>query len=487
VRDQRNVLELRSSGRAERWKPWEKFRLFPPPYKAFSVMLHNVLTDELWQRLAEPTSRGLADAVTAAIRDGVLKEDTKLPPIRAVAEALQLSPTTVSAAWALLARAGTIATNGRRGTVVIPPNPDGPRRYRRALERNQAFTLDLSTGVPDIALLPDLKAALRSVPTRRTPNTYLDDAVLPELLEVLRNDWPYPAEHISVVDGAMDAQDQVVTRLLRNADRVAVEHPCFPPLLDLLESNNIRLVGVAVDEEGMDPDELAVAVKSGVRAVFLQPRAHNPTGASFTARRVRQLAGVLSGSDVIVVEDDSAGAISSAPDLSVGTHLPNQVIHIRSFSKSHGPDLRLAALSGPAALIDPITERRLLGQGWTSRLLQSVLLDLLTRPASIEQVAHARAVYAHRRALLVDSLATHGITVGGNDGINIWLPVRDEAAAQIRLASRGIGVAAGGPFAANRDVEPHLRVTAGLIVGDHEEIAAELAAAAAAGGWAGPR
>jgi DNA-binding transcriptional MocR family regulator len=445
--------------------------------------------DDLVERLQQPSSRGLADAVSWAIRDGVLAPGDRLPPIRTLAKQLQLSPTTVSAAWALLVRAGAIETGGRRGTVVAIDSA-GPRRYRRALDRLATFSLDLSTGVPDPALLPDLRPALRAVQAHVSPGSYLDEPVLPQLADVLRADWPYECERITVVDGAMDAQDLIATHVLRFGDPVAVENPGFPPLLDLLESLGARLVPVAVDPEGARPDALAAALETGVRAVFLQPRAHNPTGASFTQGRVRELARILANGpgdrSALVVEDDSAGAISSSPALSIGRHLPKRTLHIRSFSKSHGPDLRLAALGGPAELVDPLVERRLLGQGWTSRLLQSVLLDLLTRPSSVEQVERARGVYAQRRRALVAALSRHGVDVTCPDGINLWLPVRDETAALVRLASQGIAAAAGAPFLVRAD-EPHLRVTAGLIADDVEHVAEALVAAAGTGGWAGPR
>ena len=46
------------------------------------------------------------------------------------------------------------------------------------------------------------------------------------------------------------------------------------------------------------------------------------------------------------------GSSRTAPDVSLGRWLPERVIHVRSFSKSHGPDLRIAALGGPSAVID---------------------------------------------------------------------------------------------------------------------------------------
>lgn len=450
-------------------------------------MLQTVLS-AIEKRLAEPTARGLAAAVGRALGDGVLSPGDKLPPIRTVALQLGLSPTTVSAAWALLARSGTIQTGGRRGTVVTAHRA-APNRYRRALDVGTPFELDLSTGTPDPLLLPDLTAALRRLAQPASPSTYLDDPVLPALGELLRADFPFAASRITVVDGAMDALQLFASTHLRYGDRVAVEQPCFPPLLDLLESVGATPVPMALDDDGPLPADVRAAVAdAGVRALFLQPRAQNPTGASMTRERVEEVACLLRDSDVVIVEDDSAGGVASTPAVSLGAVLPQQTVHVRSYSKSHGPDLRLAALGGPSELVDPLVDRRFLGQGWTSRLLQGVLVDLLTHPASVRAVEHARATYALRRKAIVSELGAAGVAVGGKDGLNIWLPVQDESAALLRLAAEGIGASPGGPFLVRAGgAAPHLRVTVGLVREHHDEVAAALAAAAMTGARTAPR
>jgi DNA-binding transcriptional MocR family regulator len=438
-------------------------------------------------RLEQPTARGLAHALSHAIADGALQPGQRLQPIRSVAAGLQLSPTTVSAAWALLSRAGTIRTDGRRGTIICEPSEAAPSRYRKALERHSSFDLDLSTGVPDPDLLPDLTGALHDLQPVLTPGTYLDPPVLPALERELRAGWPGSAETLTVVDGAMDALDLIVRCLVGFSDRVAVENPSFPPLLDLLDAAGAEVIGVNLDNDGPLPESLRAAVAAGARMFFCQPRAQNPTGVSMGAARAAELAAVLEPTDVLVVENDSAGSVATAPLASLADRLPNRVLHVRSFSKSHGPDLRLAALGGPAALVEPIVERRFLGQGWTSRLLQQVLLHLLTHTDTRRQVAHARAEYARRRHAMVTALAEYGVQVGGSDGINIWLPVADEAAAMVRLASRGIGATAGAPFSVGPVGRPHLRITVASIASEHARIAGELAAAAGASGWSAAR
>ena len=429
---------------------------------------------EVRSRLTDVSARGLAEAVGRAVGDGALPPGSRLPPVRRVAAELHMSPTTVSAAWQSLRRAGTIRTDGRRGTTVAGSRTGGPGRYRAAL-RARSSPLDLSTGVPDPRLLPRLPALAGLSPA---PTSYLDEPVLPALAALLRDRWPYPPDRLAVFDGAMDAIDHVASALLRLGDRAVVENPGFPPLLDLLEALGVRVIGAGTDALGMLPGELASALAARPAVVFLQPRAHNPTGASWSASRAASLAAVLAQTpQVYAVEDDSAGDVASAPLHSLGTHLPRQTVHVRSFAKSHGPDLRLAAVAGPAAVLDPILERRLLGQGWTSRLLQHLLLTLLTDEASIAAVRRARDEYAHRRRRVVAALNAAGLDLPPGDGINLWLPVADEQAALLALAGDGIAAAAGTAFTVGAGT-PHLRVTVGLITDDHEAVAARLAGAA---------
>lgn len=434
------------------------------------------------ERLEEPSSKALAAAVSRAIRDGALIGGDRLPPIRQLAHELALSPTTVSAAWTLLTRAGTIRTDGRRGTQVVDPSATREGRYRQALEQTAQFAVDLSSGVPDARLLPPLTRALDDLTTAGTPRSYLADPVLPELRAALRTDWPYPAPALTVCDGAMDAIELVIRSRLSYGDRVLVEQPTFPPLLDLLEVAGVSVQGIELDEAGIRPDQLAEALREPAQALFLQPRAQNPTGVALTAQRVDELAGLLAGRGVLVVEDDSANQISVAADLSLGVHLPEETVHIRSYSKSHGPDLRLAAVSGPIEVIAAIEQVRQLGQGWSSRLLQRVLVNLLADPEAGAAVVAARQVYAERRAAFCAVLASHGIETGGSDGINVWVPVLDESAALMRLAAAGIGVTPGSPFQVGGEGPPYLRVTTGLLAEDLDFVAAQVAAAALTGG-----
>jgi DNA-binding transcriptional MocR family regulator len=427
------------------------------------------------------TARRIAATIGRLVSTGELEVGTRLPTVRELSRRLGVSPTTVSEAWRRLADVGAIETRGRNGTFVRrPTGPGGPRRYRQISEGPGHFALDLSTGTPDPALLPDLAPIVATVSRQSLTSSYLDHPVLPALEDELRAMWPFPAEAMTVVDGALDALDRVARVALHLGDRVVVEHPGFPPVLDLLERLTCDVVGVDVDDEGLSVEQLRRAVADQPpAAVILQPRAQNPAGVAMSSRRARALAEVLRPLDTIVIEDDHANDISAAPLVSVGRWLRERTVHIRSYSKSHGPDLRLAAVGGAGDIVTAVTNRRLLGPGWSSRILQAVLVGLIRDPSTTDVMATARAAYTERRRRVCGVLDERGVGWTGTDGINLWVAVDDERSAVVALAARGIGVAPGAPFLARPDAD-HVRVTSGLLgdAGRAVEVAAALADAA---------
>lgn len=438
------------------------------------------LTSVISNGIGDRSAKGIAAAIGRLVSSGELQPGNRLPTVRELSKQLGVSPTTVSEAWQTLALVGAIDARGRQGTFVRQPTgPGSPRRYRRVTEGPGHFALDLSTGTPDPTLLPDLGPVIARVSGQALTSSYLDQPVLPELGDRLRSGWPFAPEELTVVDGAMDALDRVAQVVVRLGDRVIVEHPAFPPLLDLLEQLGAEMIGVDLDDEGMKPEQFAAALDLRPSAVFCQPRAHNPSGVTMSRKRAKVLADLLARHETrpIIVEDDHSGDIASGRLVSFGRWLPTRTVHIRSYSKSHGPDLRLAAVGGAGEVITSVANRRLLGPGWSSRILQAVLLEMLDDPTTLAAVAAAREEYASRRAAVASVLDAHGVPCTGTDGINLWMRVRDERAALLTLAAQGIGAAPGAPFQVRTD-DPHIRVTVGLVPTTEHRVAGRLAEAA---------
>ncbi|QMU97160.1 aminotransferase class I/II-fold pyridoxal phosphate-dependent enzyme [Microbacterium esteraromaticum] len=429
------------------------------------------------------TAKGIAAEIGRLITSGELDVATRLPAIRALADELEVSPTTVQHAYQALAQSGLVIAQGKRGTVVRgAAESTRPPRYA-ASDKELMPLWDLTSGTPDPALLPDVGAALMSLAAQDTAiltSGYMEQPVLPDLEWELRRRWPFEPGAITVVDGALDAIDRLFRLTLRVGDRVLVENPTFPPVLDMIERAGAEIIGLPLDEHGIVPGSLRDALEMRPSLLVLQPRAQNPSGVSMTHERAEDLAAVLTGSSVLIIEDDHAGGITSASQVSLGSYLPDRVIRILSFSKAFGPDLRLAAVGGAADTIVRLDNARALGPGWSSRLLQHVLLYLLTDERALAQLANARAVYAHRRRSMVEALRREGFQIVGEDGINIWVPVANENEARIRLAMRdaGIAVALGSSFLSAPLPSEFIRITCSAISEGFTELAGAIAAAA---------
>ncbi|HEY3507351.1 MAG TPA: PLP-dependent aminotransferase family protein [Actinocatenispora sp.] len=428
----------------------------------------------------ETSARGIAASVVSLIRQGELRAGHRLPTVRELGGALGVSPATVSEAWSLLRRRRSISGRGRAGTVVTGP-PDVPRPYRfEGVGRyGDRLAHDLRLAVPDPALLPPLDLALAEALRAESINEYVRVAITPQLEAAVRPGWPYQPAAMLAVNGGFDALLLLAQTLVTTGDPVAVEDPTAPRLLDILDAVGADVVPVACDDRGPTPDALAAALRRRPVLFCYQPRAHSPAGHSVDPARRSELAALLAGTETVVVEDDGLGVLSGAPLASIGAELPDRTVLVRSYAKSHGPDLRLAVLGGPTTIVEKARVYRTFGSGWTSRILQNCLAALLADPAVDRTVAHAREVYAQRRTALADALAARGVRAGGvADGLSLWVPVRDEHSALVTLAAAGVAVAPGSRYH-HGPHHTHIRVATGRGVEPLDELADLIALAAA--------
>ena len=390
------------------------------------------------------SAREIADRAEAAIREERLAPEQALPTVRAAAEALGVSPATVAGAYRLLRERGLVVTRGRRGTAVSarPPLP------ARAPDDLPADVRNLADGNPDPALLPDLAPALAAIDA--SPQLYGEAVNDPALLRAAARRFEadgIPADHLTVVSGALDGLERVLQVHLRRGDRVAVEDPAFIGVLDLLHTLGLVPVPVAIDERGLLPEALATVLRGRVSALIVTPRAQNPSGAALDGPRTRALRRVLaSHPDLLVLEDDHAGPVAGVEAHTLCTARRARWAVVRSVSKSLGPDLRLAVLSGDATTVARVEGRTLIGMRWVSHLLQRLVVELWSRRDTARLLRTAERAYAERRAALVEALDAHGIEASGRSGLNVWIPVSEEAPAVARLQECGWAVSAGERF-----------------------------------------
>jgi DNA-binding transcriptional MocR family regulator len=410
-------------------------------------------------RIQAASAAELVNNIEAAVASGALVPGQRLPSVRRLAAEVGLSPVTIASALAELRRRGVVLSEPRRATRIGPGPPIGSPHATLPVPPGAR---ELSRGNPDPALLPDLNHALHrlELPTR----LYGERQALPALLELAREQLHadgVPVEDLCVVSGAMDAIERVLGAHLRPGDRVAVESPGYAALYDLLRAGGLVLDPVAVDDRGMLAGELQAALARGAVAAVITPRGQNPTGAALDAGRALELATVLGEfPDTLLIEDDHLGPVAGCRLHTVLSEAsrPRRWALTRSVAKALGPDLRLAVLAGDAQTIARVQGRQQRGPGWVSQILQSLVLELWSDPDVQALVVHASATYAQRRERLLDCLRREGVHAHGASGLNVWIPVSEEAGAIAALMQRGWVLAPGAPYRL-AGVTPGIRVT----------------------------
>jgi DNA-binding transcriptional MocR family regulator len=409
------------------------------------------------------SSNAIAGCVERAIGSGDIRGGELLPPVRALAARLKLSPATVAAAYAALRVRGLAHGAGRRGTAVNRRPPLAVlERMASPLAEAHPGARNLANGGPDPRLLRSLKSAIAGL--SGDPGRYGDVENRPDLIKLarrfLRADR-IEANAIALLNGALDGIERVLQAHLRPGDSVAVEDPSYVGVLDLIAAMGLVAEPVEIDDYGMIPAALARAIKAGARACIVTPRAQNPTGAAFDRNRATELRRVIAKyPDVVVIEDDHAGPVSGVPYFTLGVGRARWAV-VRSVSKWLGPDLRLSYLAGDATTVARVEGRLRLGPRWVSRITQDLVVAMWSDAATMRGVEAAGRIYSTRRNALIRELAARGIEAHGRSGLNVWVAVTEETAVVQALAGLGWIVRAGEIYRLRS--APGIRITTSVL------------------------
>ncbi|MQB22797.1 PLP-dependent aminotransferase family protein [Agrobacterium tumefaciens] len=429
----------------------------------------------LAERITNKTIRGIALETSALVRAGVLPVGTRLPAMRDLAYELGVSPATISEAWSELRQQKIISGRGRNGTWVCAERFVAKPERLASAGHYGANVLDLSMAVPDQALLPPLAKAMAYATSVGDLNSYARSRIVPELRDAIAGDWPYEPEAFLAINGGYNGVYTTLRALVRPGSVVAVEHPTAMRLLDILEDLGVKIVPVLSDSEGPLPASLSQALAERPAAFLFQPRLHSVTGQTVTLQRIEALAGVLAESDTLIIEDDGLADISAERPVSLGKRFPDRTVRILSFSKTLGPDLRLAVLSGSASIVEQIQSYRAFSAGWTSRVLQAAVAWLIRDEETSQIVAAARATYQERRDTLARELRDRGVQTMPGSGLCLWVPVQSEPFAMVTLAARNIAVVPGNKFSILPSA--HIRVATSKLTSGHAQVAEAIALA----------
>lgn len=433
--------------------------------------------EQICEHTGDQTATSLVAGIGMLIRSHRLPAGTKLPTVRELAAATNMSPSTIARVWDALEGAQLIETLGRRGTWVLgKPPPDAAHQVRAA--RGPGILHQLAVAAPTSELLPDLREVWEESELPAHLNMYPGNSLLPGLEERLRADLP-GGDAMFLVNGGNDGLDVVFRGLVHRGDRVLIESPTNSRFHELIRRVGAHAITVESDDYGPTPESLEEGLAKYPSVALLQPRGQVPLGSVMTGQRSEELAEMLKRrSGTVVVEDDANFSLSRSEFLGINGHIPERSVLLRTFSKSHGPDLRIGYVAGPRKLIESIRTVKNMGSEWVSRISQTLLLTMLEKRKFEKVVEHASEIYQERRSALVCALRKEAVPVSGLEGLSMWTRVDNEEQTVLDLAASGIAVGPGRIFTGNCSRKQGIRIaTLNLKTEDSPAIASAIAAA----------
>ena len=441
-------------------------------------------------RASGPAYAALARAIRLLVLDGRLPLGTRLPGERDLAEALGVSRTTVTAAYAALRDEGFLAS--RRGSgnwTRLPADhataaPPAPAAAPGAIDLSCA-----AAAAPEGALHSALAAATAELP-RHLPGPGYGPAGLAPLREAIAAQFtargvPTTPDQILVTAGALHALNLLLRVLGGSGDRVLVEHPTYATALDAIRSAGARPVPVPLHSGGWDMDMLAATLRqSAPRLAYLIPDHHNPTGLTLPpADREQLVAHARATRTPLVIDETMVGLhLDGEPAPSVAAHDPagETVIAIGSMSKAFWAGLRIGWVRASPDLVHRLAIARSALDISGSVIDQLVAAELLARAEEV--LPRRREVVRARRDALAAALAEHlpewrfALPAGG---LSLWAELdAPRSSALAAIADRhGVRLAAGPRFGVDGAFERFVRLPYSLPEPQLEEAAARLAVA----------
>lgn len=253
--------------------------------------------------------------------------------------------------------------------------------------------------------------------------------------------WLYEREGIGTDDdsviitaGGTQVMDITTRVLASEGDTVICEDPSFIGSLNCFRSHGCKLVGVPIDEDGMNINALEEAINQNPNAKFIYtiPNFQNPGGTTLSLEKRKRMYRLALENNLVILEDDPYGNLrvegEAVPSIkSMDTE--GIVVYAGSFSKILAPGIRVAYAVVPSKIAPAFTIGKQVSDVHTGVLNQMIVsrwFDEYDVNAHIDEI---KKIYKRKLNLMCSCLDEHckGFIsyVRPQGGLFIWAKLPD--------------------------------------------------------------
>lgn len=384
----------------------------------------------------------LYKAIKICIENQELPVNWVVPSTRQLADALELSRTTVIKAYELLQLEKLIVARAGSGYRVYgreqQPTTEGQKsemltNYPALSEKGQAFFENINIlnrqtntgiafkpGLPPIDIFPInqwknlLNTYWRYVKSselsyEQGSGMELLKSQITTYLNVSRNIKCQP-EQVVITSGSLQSIYLLSGALINKADGVVLEDPTFPNVHSIFKSNLAHLLPVGIDAEGVRIDGLEEAATYKPKLVHLTPSDHYPLGIKMSLQRRMEVLQWASKNNVYIIENDYEHEIGNA-ELSMpsiyGLDQEHRTIYLGTFNRLLYPSIRLGFMVLPPQLVHVIEALLEHSHRFVSPSLQIVMGQFIEKNYLYKHLKNLIEV-ARERKMLFETLFADG-------------------------------------------------------------------------------
>jgi len=416
-------------------------------------------------RLSSVKFSNIAQVIEQRINSGEYPVSAQLPTHRVLATELNTTPVTVAKAYKLLADKGRLESFVGRGTFVsqsthlaqaIVPNDD-----------NEHFNFSILQ--PCLYKnIQSLQRAYQAVATKLSADMigYTEHSGHQEHRQA-GVDWAKKygldggnADNTVLTNGAQHALSLLIDALTQPGDTIAVEALTYPGILAIANIADRKVVGVAMDTQGIVPQALEDVIKAQQpKLVIVVPSHQNPTGITMPDLRRRALAKVIEKNSIWLIEDDIYGFLNQKTIPAISNFVPQYSFHISSLSKAISPAMRCGYIKAPMSQV-ALLNAHIRANIWLSSPINFLAATALIDSGEAFAMAQVQRETAVERQALARRIFPQ-ITCDAT-GYHIWLPLPQHWKSElfiIEAKNRGLIVSSGSYFDADGHDAGNIRLS----------------------------
>ncbi len=217
--------------------------------------------------------------------------------------------------------------------------------------------------------------------------------------------------NVLITVGSQQALDLLGRVFLNEGDTVFLGSPTYLGGINVFRSYGAKMVGVPLDDDGMDTDKLEEKIKESKRNgdrlkfIYTIPTFQNPAGVVLSEDRRKRMVEIAQENEILIIEDDPYGKLrfDGKPLKPIKVYDEN-VVYLGTFSKILSPGFRLAYVVAPEEVSKKMIIAKQSVDLCTPTFTQSIAYRFIRDGYMDRHIPRIIEMYRRKRDIMLDAL-----------------------------------------------------------------------------------